>query len=151
VSALLIDAGALRAVEQGNRAVIARLRAAQMNGLELRTTGVVLAEIWRGERPQSLIRELFRGIDVMPLDQALARKAGELQGKTGTYDVAAAALVALARPGDRIVTDDERRYTALVAASGVNSADLLDAVNDEFGRRMSASPDHHGANAATGT
>jgi hypothetical protein len=47
VSALILDAGALVAVDNDDRAMIARLRASQQQGLELRTNAMVVAQVWR--------------------------------------------------------------------------------------------------------
>jgi hypothetical protein len=47
VSALVLDAGAFVAIDRGDRAMAARLRIAQRDGLELRSNGAVLAQVWR--------------------------------------------------------------------------------------------------------
>jgi hypothetical protein len=53
VSALILDAGALIAVDRDDPSMIARLRVAHSAGLELRTTGIVVAEVWRDRRPST--------------------------------------------------------------------------------------------------
>jgi len=50
VSALVLDAGALLAVDRGDRAMIARLQVAQRAGLELRSNAMVVAQVWRDRR-----------------------------------------------------------------------------------------------------
>ena len=47
MSALVLDAGAFVAVERGDRRVAAMLRMAERSGLELRSNGAVLAQVWR--------------------------------------------------------------------------------------------------------
>lgn len=47
MSALVLDAGALIAVDRDDRAMLARLRAAERHGLELRTNAMVVAQVWR--------------------------------------------------------------------------------------------------------
>ena len=42
MSALMLDAGAFLAVERGDRTMMARLRAAERHGLDLRTSAIVL-------------------------------------------------------------------------------------------------------------
>jgi hypothetical protein len=42
VTALILDAGALLAVDRDDRAMIARLRVAQQSGLELRSNAMVV-------------------------------------------------------------------------------------------------------------
>jgi hypothetical protein len=50
VSALVLDAGALLAVDRGQRAMVARLCVAQHSGLELRSNAMVVAQVWRDRR-----------------------------------------------------------------------------------------------------
>lgn len=47
MSALVLGAGAFVAVDRPDRAMVARLRMAQQAGLELRSTGVVITQVWR--------------------------------------------------------------------------------------------------------
>jgi hypothetical protein len=50
VSALILGAGALVAVDRDDRAMLARLRASQLHGMELRTNAMVVAQVWRDRR-----------------------------------------------------------------------------------------------------
>ena len=50
MTALILDAGALLAVDRDDRAMIARLRVAQHSGLELRSNAMVVAQVWRDRR-----------------------------------------------------------------------------------------------------
>jgi hypothetical protein len=119
VSALILDAGALVAVDREDRATIARLRAAQEYGLELRTNAIVVAQAWRDRhgRQVSLAR-LLQATDVRVVSQRDGRDAGVLQGAAGTSDPVDATMVLLAGPGDRILTSDHGDITRLVAAAG---------------------------------
>ncbi|HEV7452835.1 MAG TPA: hypothetical protein VGO16_15890 [Pseudonocardiaceae bacterium] len=47
MSALVLDAGAFVAAERDDRVLIARLRAAQRHGVELRSNAIVVAQVWR--------------------------------------------------------------------------------------------------------
>ncbi|WP_239335149.1 hypothetical protein [Frankia sp. CiP3] len=47
MSALVLDAGALLAVERGDREMAARLRIAQQRDIGLRSNAVVVAQVWR--------------------------------------------------------------------------------------------------------
>jgi hypothetical protein len=118
VSALVLDAGAFVAVDRGDRAMVARLRAAQRDGLELRTTGIVIAQVWRdpGGRQANLAR-LLRSVEVRPVDQGLGREAGLLLGRAGTHDAVDASVVAIAATGDRIMTSDPNDIRPLVASA----------------------------------
>jgi hypothetical protein len=119
VSALILDAGALVAVDRDDRAVIARLRAAQQHGLELRSNAMVVAQAWRDRhgRQVSLAR-LLQATDVRVVSQRDGREAGVLQGAAGTSDPVDATVVLLAGPGDRILTSDPGDITRLAAAAG---------------------------------
>ncbi|MCP9491499.1 MAG: hypothetical protein MSC31_16735 [Solirubrobacteraceae bacterium MAG38_C4-C5] len=118
MSALVLDAGAFVAVDRGDRAMVARLRMAQQGGLELRTTGVVISEVWRDPTGrQANLARLLRSVDVKAVDQQLGREAGILLGRAGTQDAVDAGVVAVSRTGDRILTSDAGDIAPLVAAS----------------------------------
>jgi hypothetical protein len=118
MTALVLDTGALVAVDRGERRIAAKLRVAQQSGIDMRTTGVVIAEVWRDEhrRQASLVR-LLKSIDVRPVDQRLGQDAGTLLGRAQAKDPADATVVAVASTGDRILTSDPRDIRRLVAAS----------------------------------
>jgi hypothetical protein len=119
VSALVLDAGAFEAVERADRAMVARLRAAQRGGLELRSNGAVVAQVWRdASGRQASLSRLLRSVDVKAVDRALGQGAGVLLGRAGRGDAVDATVVAIANAGDRIATSDPRDIGALVAASG---------------------------------
>jgi hypothetical protein len=121
VSALIRDAGAFVGVDRNDRAVLARLAAAQRNGLELRTNPMVVAQVWRdrqghGARQASLAR-LLQAVKVQPIGDQEGREAGALLGQAGTADPIDATVVLLANPGDRILTSDPDDLTRLAEAA----------------------------------
>lgn len=117
MSALVLDTGALVAVDRGDRALAAKLRAAQRGGLELRSTGAVIAEVWRdtGGRQANLAR-LLQAVDVRAVDLRLGQAAGALLGAAGMRDAVDATVVAAAATGDRILTSDPRDIRRLASA-----------------------------------
>lgn len=118
MSALVLDAAAFIAVDRDDRAMLARLRVAQQGGLELRSTGVVISQVWRDSTGrQANLARLLRSVDVQAVDQRLGREAGVLLGRAGTQDAVDASVVAISRTGDRILTSDAGDITPLVAAS----------------------------------
>ncbi len=118
MAALVLDAGALIAADRDDRALMAKLRVAQTSGLELRTTGIVVAEAWRGEGGrQANLARLLRSIDIRAVDERLGRQAGALLAKSDTHDAADATVVAAADAGDRILTSDPRDIGLLVNAA----------------------------------
>jgi hypothetical protein len=118
VSALILDAGALVAVDRGDRAMIARLRAAQQHGLDLRSNAMVVAQVWRDRHGrQAGLAQLLRAVDVRAVSPEEGRRAGVLLGMTGTSDPVDATVVLLAGPGDRILTGDPQDLAALAEAA----------------------------------
>jgi hypothetical protein len=119
MSALVLDAGALVAVDRGDRAMLARLRAAERGGIELRSNGAVIAQVWRDpDGRQATLARLLRAVDVRPVDLRLGQEAGVLVGRAQRGDAVDGTVVGIAKPGDRIVTSDPEDIRALVAASG---------------------------------
>jgi hypothetical protein len=118
VSALILDAGALVAVDRDDRAMIARLRASQQHGLELRTNAMVVAQVWRDRHGgQVNLARLLKTVDVRVVSQHDGRDAGVLQAAAGTTDAIDATVVLLAAPGDRILTIDPSDITRLATAA----------------------------------
>jgi hypothetical protein len=119
VSALILDAGALVAVDRGDRAIMARLRASQQHGLELRTNAMVIAQVWRDRHGRQVnLARLLRAVDVRAVGPRDGRHAGVLQAAAGTADPIDATVVLLAAPGDRILTSDPGDLARLAAAAG---------------------------------
>ena len=118
MSALILDAGAFVGVDRNDRAVLARLAAAQRNGLELRTNPMVVAQVWRDRQGrQANLARLLQAVKVQPIGDQEGREAGALLGQTGTADAIDATVVLLANPGDRILTSDPDDLTKLAEAA----------------------------------
>lgn len=115
---LVLDAGALIALERNERPMWTRLKALQAAGDVPITHGGVLGQAWRGGPRQARLATAVEGITVEPIDQALGRAAGELLGAARRSDVIDACLVLLAGDGDEIVTEDRHDIEVLVAATG---------------------------------
>ncbi len=119
MSSLILDAGALVAVDRGDRAMIARLQVAQRAGLELRSNAMVVAQVWRDRHGrQASLARLLRAVDIRAVNPSDGRDAGSLLGDVGTADAIDATVVLLAAPGDRILTSDPRDLTRLAEAVG---------------------------------
>lgn len=116
---LVLDSGALIALERNDRAMWRRLKAAQRDGQIPVCHGGVVGQAWRGRGPrQTLLVKALAGIDIRPLDEALGRAAGELLALARRRDVVDAALVLLAEDGDQIITSDAGDLEPLARASG---------------------------------
>ena len=115
---LVLDGGALVALDRNERSMWIRLKAAQLEGDVPVTHGGVLGQVWRGGARQARLSQALAGIDVRALDQELGRAAGLLLAVAGLSDVIDAAVVLLANDGDDIVTADHEDLERLAAASG---------------------------------
>lgn len=115
---LVLDSGALIAIERNERSMWARLKAAEVARELPLTHGGVVGQVWRGGPRQARLARALQGVDVRPLDRALGRAVGELLARTSSSDVIDAAVVLLAADGDDLVTLDRRDFEALVRAAG---------------------------------
>lgn len=115
---LVLDSGALIALERNERPMWARLKGAQLAGELPVTHAGVLGQVWRGGPRQARLARALTGVDVRPLHERLGRAAGELLGVAGLCDVIDAVVVLLSTDGDEIVTVDRDDFAHLVAASG---------------------------------
>ena len=116
MSRMLLDAGALIALDRDDRAMWKRLAAARRDGMPLLTHVGVVGQVWRGRR-QARLAQALRAIKVEPLDASLGQSIGELLGASRMDDVVDASLVLLSRAGDRIYTSDPDDLLALAFAA----------------------------------
>jgi hypothetical protein len=115
---LVLDSGALIALERNDRPMWRRLKAAVRAGYVPVTHGGVVGQVWRGHGArQALLARALANLDVRPLDESLGRASGALLGVTDRHDVIDAALVLLARDGDQIVTSDPDDIALLAEAT----------------------------------
>ncbi len=106
---ITLDAGALIALDRGDKRLIALLDRALAQRLAFRVPSGVVGQAWRDGRVQVTLARFLRidEVEIVPLDQQLARARGELCGATDTADIIDASVVILARErGDRVVTSD---------------------------------------------
>jgi hypothetical protein len=116
---LVLDSGALIALEKSDRVMWRRLKAALLAKSVPVSHGGIVGQVWRGGGPrQALLARALEGIDVRPLDDNLGRAAGYLLAQAGSDDVIDAALVLLADDGDDIVTSDPEDIEPLAARLG---------------------------------
>lgn len=115
---LVLDSGALVALERNERPMWRRLKAAQSAGDLPLTHAGVLGQVWRGGPRQARLSQALAGIDVRAVDEPLGRAAGQLLAASGLVDVIDAGVVLLATDGDEIVTVDREDLAQLAAALG---------------------------------
>ena len=115
---LVLDSGALIALERNQRSMWTRLKAAHGSGIPPLTHAGVLGQAWRGGPRQARLARALKGVDVEPLDSERGRASGELLATSGLSDVIDAALVLLSDDGDEIVTSDVDDLAELAVAAG---------------------------------
>jgi hypothetical protein len=119
--ALVLDSGALNAVDRNDRAMIARLRVAQRAGIDLRTHAMVVEQVWRRSARQANLSRVLKAVEVRGIDEKLGRATGELLGAARLSDAIDADLVLVAESSDRIVTSDPDDIRRLTRAAGLSA------------------------------
>jgi predicted nucleic acid-binding protein len=104
--ALILDAGALIAIDRRDRRVGAMLRVAQRDGLTVRTSAAVVAQVWRDSARQASLAMVLRGVQILPVDEVAGKRIGELLGRTRSSDIVDGHVAVMAVTGDVVATSD---------------------------------------------
>ena len=118
---LVLDAGALIALDRGNRDMHSEIRATRLSGAPVRTSPMALAQAWRDGKRQARLAGAMRDIDVRALTEEDGRQAGELLAASGTSDAIDATVALLARSGDLLYTSDPGDLRKLCGAAGIRA------------------------------
>ncbi len=107
---LVLDAGALIAVERADRPTLTVIEVARRQGRELVIPAGVVAQVWRGGARQARLARLLsaRGVKIEVLTGAGAKACGLLCGRAGTRDVVDASVVVAARRRGAVVVSSDR-------------------------------------------
>ena len=119
---VVLDAGALIALDRGDKRMIALLRRALAQRRAFRVPAGVVGQAWRDGRAQVTLARFLRSeeVEIVPLDEQLARSCGELCGAAGAADIIDASVVILARKWrDPIVTSDPNDLRRLDSAAQI--------------------------------
>lgn len=105
---LVLDAGALTALERGDRHVASLLRWAGDLGFRVFVPASALAQVWRGGSRSAPLARLIDGWEIDALDERRAKEVGVRLGQRRRSDAADAHVVccALGR-GAVVATSDE--------------------------------------------
>ncbi len=108
MTALVLDAGSLIAVERGDHRISELIGAALDDERRVYVPATVLAQVWRGRR-QARVALALRSVETLVLDDDAARDGGALLATSGTSDISDAhvALVALAHRGVVATSDPD--------------------------------------------
>ena len=117
----VLDAGALIAIDKRDRRVGAMLRVLQREGVPVRTSAGVVAQVWRDGRRQVNLARIMAGLDAVAVDDVVARRVGELVGASRTSDLVDAHVALLIRPHDSVLTSDDADMKALLRARRVKA------------------------------
>jgi hypothetical protein len=122
---LILDSGALIALERNDRTMWRRLKSALLlNEIPL-THGGVVGQAWRGRSSRSALLALARAsIEVRAVDETLGKRSGELLARAKKSDVIDAALVLLSDDGDAVATSDPADPKVLAQSAG-RAIDLI--------------------------
>ena len=96
MTALVLDAGALIALDRNDRTAWAMLRIAADDGSTVRVPAGAIAQAWRDGNRQALLSRALAHCDEVPLDGLMARAAGLLCGRAATADVIDASVAVTA-------------------------------------------------------
>lgn len=118
---VVLDAGALIAVERGDRRVAAMLAVANRAGVRITSCAPVVAQAWRSGARQVRLARALAWVDVGLTDLEMAKRAGELLGATATADVVDAFVALAVGDSDQVWTSDPDDLRALLNARGVRA------------------------------
>jgi hypothetical protein len=117
----VLDSGALIAIDKRDRKVGAMLLLLQREGVPVLTSAGAVAQVWRDGRRQVNLARTLPGVETIALDNAAAKKVGELLGANGTSDPVDAHVALLAQSDGRILTGDAADIKALLRTRGVKA------------------------------
>jgi hypothetical protein len=125
MTALVLDAGALIALDRNDRSVWAMLRNAADDSAEVSVPAGAIAQAWRDGSRQALLARALSHCNEVALDGPLARATGLLCGQAGTADIvdASVALIAAARSRSgpvALVTSDPTDMRHLLQTLGAS-------------------------------
>jgi hypothetical protein len=99
VNALVLDAGALIAIDRDDRDVHKTVRDAHRMGVQVLTNSMAVAQVWRDSKGrQAELAKVLRGVRVQPVTSDDGRKAGELLEAAGLSDAIDASVALWPRP-----------------------------------------------------
>ncbi|MBI1845326.1 MAG: hypothetical protein HYR89_12080 [Actinobacteria bacterium] len=118
---VVLDTGALIAIDKRDRALGAMLRVLQRDDVPVVTSAAVVAQAWCDPRRQVNLARVLTGVGIAAMDDHAAKKVGELLRANGSSDLADAHVVLLVQPQDRVLTSDEADIQALLRTRRVKA------------------------------
>lgn len=120
----VLDAGALIALDRGDRDTWGLIADAHRRGFRPAVPAPIIAQAWRGGARQARLARALNRTEQVPIDGELAFRAGALLARAGTDDVldALVALLAADRPGWEVLTSDPDDINHLLSTLKVSRA-----------------------------
>ena len=116
---LVLDAGALIAVDRADRRVAGLIELGRRAGAGLVTSPPAVGQAWRDGVRQARLARALAMLEAQPVSLGDARVAGELLARAGRSDVVDALVAMLALPGDQVLTSDPDDLSDLIDARGL--------------------------------
>ena len=118
----VLDLGALIAIDKRDRKVGAMLRVLQREGVPVHTSAGAVAQVWRDGRRQANLARVLPGLDIAAIDEAAARRVGELLRANDTSDLVDAHVALLVPPDGTLLTSDDADLRPLLRTRRVKAA-----------------------------
>ncbi len=123
MTTLVLDTGALIALDHNQREVWALLRIAVQDSSLIQVPAGVIAQAWRDGSRQALLSQAISRCDEVALDGPTARTAGLICGRTATSDVIDASVAITAAGASRrskttVLTSDPQDIGLLLQELG---------------------------------
>jgi len=105
IECVVLDAGALIAVERGAHLLRRYLLLADEGAVTIVTSAAVVAQVWRGGARQARLAKLLRSdlVEEVWLDRETSRRIGVLASVTGGVDVVDGHIALIAEERDAVV------------------------------------------------
>lgn len=114
IACVVLDAGALIAVERGGCLLRRYLLLADEGVLRIVTSSGVVAQVWRGGARQARLARLLRSdlVEEVPLDKEASRRIGALGGATRGVNVVDGHVALIAEEREAIVLTSDPDHLA---------------------------------------
>src|SRR5690606_37654930 len=119
---VVLDSGALIAVDRRDRTVGAMLRLLQQEARPLVTSGAVVAQVWRNGARQALLARVLTGVRIEGLDASSGRRVGALLAEARTDDVVDGHVAHLVTDAGTVLTSDPADVRRLLVARRVEAS-----------------------------
>ena len=119
---VVLDTGALVAVDRQDAEVGAVLKRAKSKRVAVITSAAVLAQVWRNGSRQANLARTMPGILIQSLDETTGRRIGELLAASRTRDVVDAHVALLINEGDAVLSSDPDDLRRLLDTRGIRAA-----------------------------